>query len=74
MKNDVAFILDSEMNLWEHQSTYNPNMPLRGFMYFGKLYDKYFVDTYRDIYRKKLVTIPTPKYVVFYNGEKKNLQ
>ncbi|MBQ8281231.1 MAG: hypothetical protein IJZ25_02375 [Lachnospiraceae bacterium] len=71
MKNDVAFILDSEMNLWEHQSTYNPNMPLRGFMYFGKLYDKYIVDTYRDIYRKKLVTIPTPKYVVFYNGEEK---
>jgi len=68
MKNDVAFILDSEMNLWEQQSTYNPNMPLRGFMYFGKLYDKYVVDTYRDIYRKKLVPIPTPKYIVFYNG------
>lgn len=68
MKNDVAFILDSEMNLWEHQSTYNPNMPLRGFMYFGKLYDKYAVETYRDVYRNKLVTVPTPKYVVFYNG------
>lgn len=69
MKNDVAFILDSEMNLWEHQSTYNPNMPLRGLLYFGKLYDKYVIDTYRDIYRNKLVTLPTPKYIVFYNGE-----
>jgi len=68
MKNDVAFILDSEMNLWEHQSIYNPNMPLRGFMYFGKLYDKYVIKTYQDIYRKKLVTIPTPRYMVFYNG------
>ena len=71
MKNDVAFILDSEMNLWEQQSTYNPNMPLRGFMYFGKLYDKFIIDTYRDVYRKKIVTIPTPKYVVFYNGTEK---
>jgi len=69
MKNDVAFIIDSEMNLWEHQSTYNPNMPLRGLLYFGKLYDKYVIDTYRDIYRNKQVTIPTPKYIVFYNGE-----
>ena len=68
MKNDVAFILDSELNLWEQQSTHNPNMPLRGLMYFGKLYDKYVEETYRNIYRKKLVKIPTPKYVVFYNG------
>ena len=68
MKNDVAFILDSEMNLWEQQSTHNPNMPLRGLMYFGKLYDKYVADTHKNVYRKKLVTIPTPKYVVFYNG------
>ena len=68
MKNDVAFILDSELSLWEQQSTHNPNMPLRGLMYFGKLYDKYVADTHKNVYRKKLVTIPTPKYVVFYNG------
>lgn len=68
MKNDVAFIIDCEMNLWEQQSTYNPNMPLRGLLYFGKLYDKYVTDTYLDIYHKKQVYIPTPKYVVFYNG------
>lgn len=68
MKNDVAFILDSELSLWEQQSTYNPNMPLRGIMYFGKLYDKYVAETYRNIYRKKLVTIPTPQYIMFYNG------
>lgn len=68
MKNDVAFLLDSELSLWEQQSTHNPNMPLRGLMYFGKLYDKYITDTNKNVYRKKLVTIPTPKYVVFYNG------
>ena len=68
MKNDVAFLLDSELSLWEHQSTNNPNMPLRGFLYFGKLYDKYLVTNQKDVYRKKLISIPTPRYVVFYNG------
>ncbi|MBQ9582382.1 MAG: hypothetical protein IJR21_08415, partial [Synergistaceae bacterium] len=28
MKNDVSFIIMSEINLWEHQSSYNPNMPM----------------------------------------------
>ena len=41
MKNDVSFIIDDRMPLWEQQSTYNPNMPVRGFMYYGKLYDAY---------------------------------
>lgn len=40
-KNDVSFLMDSTMNLYEHQSTYNPNMPLRGLLYFGQLYHKY---------------------------------
>ena len=26
MKNDVAFLFECEMNLYEHQSTLNPNM------------------------------------------------
>ena len=36
MKNDVSFLVDCRMNLYEHQSTYNPNMPLRGMFYFSK--------------------------------------
>ena len=35
MKNDVSFLFDSKMNLFEHQSTWNPNMPLRGLFYFS---------------------------------------
>ena len=27
MKNDVAFLMDFRLNLYEHQSTWNPNMP-----------------------------------------------
>ena len=41
MKNDISFLIDSEMNLFEHQSTFNPNMPLRGMEYFVELYGNY---------------------------------
>ena len=39
MRNDVSFIISFEMNLWEHQSTFNPNMPMRFLIYAGNLYD-----------------------------------
>jgi len=68
MKNDVAVLFDSRLSLWEHQSTYNPNMPLRGLMYFGKLYDKYIQTGNKNIFGKTLIKIPTPRYYVFYNG------
>ena len=68
MKNDVALILDSYLNLWEQQSSYNPNMPLRGLMYFGQMYSKYIKTNALNIYGKTLVKIPTPRYIVFYNG------
>lgn len=67
MKNDVSFLLGTSLSLYEHQSSYNPNMPLRGFLYFADLYRKMIKDNER-IYNKNLVKIPKPKYVVFYNG------
>ena len=70
MKNDVAFILDSYLSLWEQQSTYSPNMPVRGFMYFGKLYSKYIKSRKLNIYGSKQIMLPTPRYVVLYNGPK----
>ncbi len=68
MKNDVSFILDTDMNLYEHQSTYNPNMPLRGILYFSTLYAQFISENNKNIYGKSLVKIPTPRYIVFYNG------
>ena len=68
MKNDVSFLIDSYLTLWEQQSSYNPNMPIRGFMYFANLFDEYIDKNNYNIYGTKLVKIPTPKYVVFYNG------
>lgn len=52
----------------EQQSTLNPNMPLRGLMYFGNLYDSYIESNGLNIYGKKLIKIPTPQYYVLYNG------
>ena len=56
------------MNVYEQQSTYNPNMPVRQLMYAAKLYDKYIQQKKLNIYGKKLVTLPIPRLVVFYNG------
>lgn len=69
MKNDVSCIIDNYLSLYEHQSTYNPNMPLRGLLYFGKLYDKYIKENEKNIFSSRIVKIPTPQYYVFYNGE-----
>lgn len=71
MKNDVSFLLDSQLSLYEHQSSYNPNMPLRGMMYFSHLYLQILSKQKRDIYSNTLVKIPTPRYIVFYNGDEK---
>ena len=68
MKNDVAVCFESILNLFEHQSTPNPNMPVRGLMYYGKLYDKYIEVNNLNIYSERLQILPTPRYFVFYNG------
>lgn len=69
MKNDKSFIISSTMNLYEHQSTVNPNMPIRGLLYFAQLYDEYIKIHEFDVYGRRLVKLPTPQYVVFYNGK-----
>ena len=49
MHNDISFLVDTEMNLFEEQSSYNPNMPLRGLIYFGILYQKYLVKEKKNL-------------------------
>ena len=70
MKNDISFIIYFEMNLWEHQSTYNPNMPMRFLRYAARLYEKFIATTDYYEYSSTLQAIPTPKCVCFYNGTK----
>ena len=69
MKNDVSFLFSGELNLYEHQSSYNPNMPLRYLMYAGLLYSKYVDKAGVYLYSPSLQSIPAPKCVCFYNGE-----
>ncbi len=69
MKNDVSFILDFQLNLYEHQSTVNPNMPLRDLFYVSGVLQKLVKDN--DLYGSALVKIPTPRFIVFYNGTQK---
>ena len=72
MKNDLAFIMDSYLNLYEHQSTYSPNMPLRDLFYIAKELQGQ-VD-HRDLYRNTLIKIPTPRFLVFYNGSEEQAE
>ena len=70
MKNDISFLIDMEMNLYEQQSTFNPNMPLRGLMYFAQLYQMNLSERGKDLFGSKLVKIPKPCFIVFYNGDR----
>lgn len=68
MKNDISFLIDDYLNLYEVQSSWNPNMPLRGIFYFSRLYSGYVKTRKLDLYSRTRIKLPTPKYVVFYNG------
>lgn len=67
MKNDLAFLLDTGIYLYEHQSTINPNMPLRDLFYISSEYNG-LVDK-KSLYSSTVQKIPAPNFVVFYNGE-----
>ncbi len=66
MKNDLAFLIDMRLNMYEHQSTFNPNIPLRDLFYVAKEYQKLVNDA--SIYASRLVKLPAPRFIVFYNG------
>ena len=65
-KNDISFVFDFELFLYEHQSTCNPNMPLRDLLYVTRVLQNRIKD--KNLYSQSLVRIPTPRFVVFYNG------
>ncbi len=66
MKNDMSFIFDFYLNLYEHQASLNPNMPLRKLLYLSRLLQVLVKE--KNLYGSRLVKIPTPRFVVFYNG------
>ena len=68
MKNDMAFLLNIVLNLYEHQSTFNPNMPTRALLYFAKMYEKFIAKHEINIYSSTPKKLPFPQHIVFYNG------
>ena len=67
MKNDLAFLLNMNIYLYEHQSTVNPNMPLRDLFYITSEYSE--LVELKSLYSSALIKLPTPNFVVFYNGD-----
>lgn len=71
IRNDASFIIDMNLSFYEHQSTYNPNMPLRNLIYFANSIEDWVKGHELDLYARKQIKIPTPHFVVFYNGLEK---
>ncbi|MBP5151736.1 MAG: hypothetical protein ILP13_02335 [Lachnospiraceae bacterium] len=66
--NDVSFVICGTINLYEHQSTLNPNMALRDLFYISHLYKAIAMRSDNDLYGSKLIKLPNPSFMVFYNG------
>ena len=69
VRNDASFFINNYLNLYEHQSTYSPNAPLRFLIYLTNLLKTTIRK--RDLYSRKCVQIATPHFAVFYNGTEK---
>ena len=70
IKNDISFMLDALiMMLIEHQTTLNPNMPVRLLGYVDELFKRYIEPEKRKIYSTELIKLPAPEFYVFYDGE-----
>lgn len=65
-KNDISFVFAHELLLYEHQSTFNPNMPLRDLFYVSSVLQGRISGD--DLYSRRIVRIPAPRFIVFYNG------
>lgn len=70
MKNDLAYLLAGTLSMYEHQSTWNPNMPVRFLLYLAQEYQTVIEQAEESLYGTKQIVLPTPQCVVFYNGTK----
>lgn len=68
MKNDLAFVLAGTLSMYEHQSTYSPNLPVRFLIYLAQEYQTVIEQAEKSLYGTCRISLPTPQCVVFYNG------
>lgn len=69
LHNDVSFIIVNQIHLYEHQSTFPVNLPLRDLLYIADILQKTIVD--KTIYSSRRLMIPNPNFIVVYNGQDK---
>lgn len=69
IRNDVSFVIDGRLSLYEHQSTYSANLTLRFLFYVSDLFSAMTKE--ENLYKKKGVKLPSPRFLIFYNGEEK---
>lgn len=69
MYNDISFVIASKLSLYEQQSTYNPNLPLRFLLYISDLYSG--MTSSENLYGTRLIKLPPPRFIIFYNREAK---
>ena len=67
MRNDISFLIDARLSLYEHQSTYSPNLPLRFLLYISALYSSMTREA--NLYGTKPIELLPPRFVIFYNGK-----
>ena len=72
MKNDLSFIIGDVMNLYEHQSSYSPNLPLRGLFYFASLLSGTDRRCETKALYERSFTYPFPQYIVFITERNKS--
>lgn len=70
MKNDLAYILSGTLSMYEHQSTYSQNLPVRFLVYLAQEYQTVIEKAERSLYGTGQISLPTPQCIVFYNGVK----
>lgn len=66
MHNDVSFVIGSVVSLYEHQSTFSPNLSLRFLFYIADGYSA--MTRNMNLYGRGLINLPVPKFIIFYNG------
>ena len=65
--NDIAVLVNGQFILMiEHQSTINPNMPLRLLEYVARIYGNIVDSTAK--FSRHLVPLAKPEFIVFYTG------
>lgn len=67
MRNDISFLIDARLSLYEHQSTYSLNLPLRFLLYISALHSSMTREA--NLYGTKPIELPPPRFVIFYNGK-----